>query len=84
MEILYDKPVYLCSGGYILYVEICNEISIECNKKVHTLYYQLLDRKKEFECIEEMIPAYSGITIFYDPRKCGCDKLRDVIEKIWL
>ncbi len=81
---IYEKPVVKTSGGYVLYVELCNEISLECNKRVHALYYAI---KKEVDegrvvGIEEIVPAYASLTIFFDPRKIDPDSLRRRIEEL--
>ena len=57
-------------AGYALYVELCSEISLECNRRVHALYYTLLDRAPELG-ITEVVPAYTSLTVFYDPRRVG-------------
>ncbi len=81
---IYDRPRALCSGGYALYLELCNEISLDCNRRVHALYYAILSRRSaELECVEEAVPAYSSLTLFYDPRRCSCEELVRRIESVW-
>ncbi len=82
---IYEKPIARCSGGYVVYVELCNEISLECNRRVHALYYAILSKKDsgEIPCIEEAVPAYSSLTLFYDPRRCSCDYVIKLVDRLW-
>jgi len=82
---IYEKVVARCTGGYALYVEVCNEVGLDCNRRVHALYYAILSARKSGEayCIEEVVPAYSSITLFYDPRRCRCEDLARFVERLW-
>jgi len=65
-------------GGRSVYVEICKDISLECNRRVHALYYKL----KELSGVEEIVPAYSSLLLIYDPLTIGYKDLRDKIEDL--
>ncbi len=82
---IYDKPLVRGCGGYVLYVELCKGISLECNKYVHALYYLIRKGVEGGEVvgIEELVPAYSSLTIFYDPRVTSLSKLIKYVEDLW-
>jgi len=68
---IYEKPKVKFVGGEIAYIELCDEVSLNCNKKVHVIYYLILKDIYEgkIDGILEVVPAYSSLTLFYDPRK---------------
>ncbi len=82
---VYDRPRIAASGGYVVHVEICNEVSLECNKLVHALYYTILQRVREGRVVgvEEVVPAYASLTIFYDPRHIDRNALVKLVEECW-
>ncbi len=81
---IYSNPRLVPSGGYVLHVEVCDEVSIECNAVVHSLYYRLL-RFAEDHGIGgvEVVPTYSAVTIFYDPRQTSRKELTKVILEFY-
>ncbi|MCD6278083.1 MAG: 5-oxoprolinase subunit PxpB [Desulfurococcales archaeon] len=80
----YARPVIKVSGGYVLHVELCQEISMKCNRRVHALYYMLLEELNEgrTDGITDVVPAYSSVTVFYDPRKTSSRELHRLIEEL--
>jgi len=79
---IYEEPVIKPVSGYIVYVELCKGIELECNRKVHTLYYgikKLID-EDSVRGIKELVPAYSSLTIFYDPREISWIKIKEIIN----
>ncbi|NPA97152.1 MAG: 5-oxoprolinase subunit PxpB [Crenarchaeota archaeon] len=83
--VIYERPKVRRSGGYVIHVELCNEISLDCNKLVHALYYKVLETVKEGSVrgIEEVVPAYSSLSIFYDPRQASWRRIAELIESLW-
>ncbi len=79
----YEEPKVRASGGYVLYVELCEGVSLKCNELVHKLYYILLSRAEEgmLQGVRELVPAYSSLTIFYDPRLVSANALRGEVLK---
>lgn len=80
---IYEKPRIKFVGGEIAYVELCDEISLNCNKRVHAVYYSILKDIDEgkVDGILEVVPAYSSLTLFYDPRKIKHESLESYIIK---
>lgn len=68
-------------GGYAVYVELCREVSLECNRRVHALYYALSSRAGDLG-VTEVVPAYSSLMIFYDPRKVRWREIARVVEEL--
>ena len=78
---IYKEPLVKGIGGQIVYVEFCDEISLECNKLVHLMYYSLSERN--IMGVLELIPAYSSLTIIYDPRLITYRRLIEEVKNIW-
>ena len=80
---VYREPRITPSGGYVLHVELCEGISRECNELVHRLYYAVLEMVREGEAhgIREAVPAYSSLTLFYDPRLTTARAVADVVKE---
>ncbi len=85
MSSTYEEPLIRCSGGYVVYVELCRGINLECNKYVHALYYLIKEgiRGGEVVGISELVPAYSSLTIFYDPNQVDSSKLINYVRSVW-
>ena len=82
---IYREPRVVASGGYSIYIELCDEVSIECNRLVHALYYALLEavRSGELGGVIEIVPAYSSITLFYDPRRARRKSIEAAVRELW-
>ncbi len=79
---IYEEPRIKGIGGYALYIEFCNEVSLECNKLVHILYYSL--ERAKVKGVKELIPAYSSLTIIYNPRIVSYRELTRIVKNTWL
>jgi len=68
---IYDNPVIKESGGYVVHIEFCTGINLNCNICVQKLWQALTELSKSGidDGIEEIVPAYSSLTIFYNPEK---------------
>ncbi len=70
------------SGGYVVHVDICVEVSMECVKEVHKLYYAT---KKELSgFVEEVVPGVSSLAVYYDPRLTSSEQIESKIRDLWL
>lgn len=74
---MYKQPKILPVGDKAIVVEFGDEISIECNNKVLSLYKNITSKKEPF--IISSIPTYRSLLIKYDPLKISYSEL---IEKI--
>lgn len=75
---MYDTPRFLNCGDTALTIEIGNEISEEINKKIISIYEFL--KESSIEGIEELLPTYCALTVFYDPLKCSINSLVETIR----
>lgn len=82
---IYEKPKVRFVGGDAIHVDFCDEISLDCNRRVHAVYYAILNDLREGRVlgIVEAVPAYSSLTIFYDPRKVRHDSLTSYVSKVF-
>jgi KipI family sensor histidine kinase inhibitor len=64
---LYQKTRYILAGDKAIVLEFGNEISRELNLLVRKMYYCI--RKKNIEGIEEMVPTYRSLIVYYNPQK---------------
>ncbi|MFN3268260.1 MAG: 5-oxoprolinase subunit PxpB [Zestosphaera sp.] len=71
----------LSSGGYVIHVDVCSDISLECVKATHKLYYTL---KKELSGgIKELVTGIVSLALFYDPREISSNDLIKKVEELW-
>jgi len=74
---MYQKTRYLAAGDKAIVLEFGNEISREVNLLVRKLYYSI--SKENIEGIEEMVPTYRSLIIYYNPQKI---KYADLSKKL--
>ncbi len=77
-----SNPKILFSGGYVVHMDVCEGISESCNELVLKAYHSLLRRlhKGEGVGVEEVVPTYTALTVFYDPRKVSRYDLKHLLE----
>jgi len=71
----------LSSGGYLIHVDVCRDITPECVRSMHKLYYAL--RKELSELIKELVTGVTSIALFYDPRIVSSDELVKKVRELW-
>lgn len=70
------------SGGYVIHVDVCKDITLECVNSIHKLYYTL---KKELSgLVSELVTGVTSIALFYDPRKISSDDLIKKVSELWV
>ncbi|MEM0244820.1 MAG: 5-oxoprolinase subunit PxpB [Zestosphaera sp.] len=70
------------SGGYVIHVDVCRDITLECVNAMHKLYYAL---KKELSgIINELVTGVTSIALFYDPRKASSEDLIKKVNELWV
>jgi len=74
---MYIKTRYLTAGDKAIVLEFGNEISKELNLLVRKMYYCI--NNKNIEGIEETVPTYRSLTIYYNPQKI---KYADLSKKL--
>lgn len=74
--------VFKQMGDSALMIQMGDKISIEINLEVHQLVSHINNLKLPF--IFEIVPAYSSLTIHYDPIKISNKGLESLIRDIWI
>lgn len=74
---MYQKTRYLTAGDKAIVLEFGNEISRELNLLVRKMYYCI--SKENIEGIEEVVPAYRSLIIYYNPQKV---KYADIVQQL--
>ncbi|MEO3993534.1 MAG: 5-oxoprolinase subunit PxpB [Desulfurococcaceae archaeon TW002] len=71
----------LSSGGYVIHIDVCSNISLECVEATHKLYYTL---KKELSGkIKELVSGIVSLALFYDPREISSNDLIKKVNELW-
>lgn len=73
MQTLYQTIKHLPVGDSALLVEFGKTISLDVNQKVHALNRAISVSKPEG--VEECVPAYSSLLVYYDPTETTYEKL---------
>jgi len=74
---LYPKTRYLLAGDRAIVLEFGNEISKKVNLLVRKLYYSII--KENIEGIEEIVPTYRSLIVYYNPQRV---KYTDLAQKL--
>lgn len=77
---MYPKTRYLLAGDRAIVLEFGNEISKEVNLLVRKLYYSI--SKKNIEGIEEMVPTYCSLIVYYNPQRVKYSVLTKKIKEL--
>ncbi|MEA1940194.1 MAG: 5-oxoprolinase subunit PxpB [Candidatus Caldatribacteriota bacterium] len=64
---MYQKARYLIAGDKAIVLEFKNEINKEVNLLVRKMYFNV--NKENIKGIEEIIPTYHSLIIYYNPQK---------------
>jgi len=70
------------SGGYIVHIDICEEVSMDCVKDMHKLYYSI--KKEIADLVDEIVPGVTSIAVYYDPRKISGEAVESKARELWL
>jgi len=77
---MYKKPRYLIAGDKAIIVEFGNKISQQLNLIVRKMYFSV--KKEKVVGVQEMIPAYRSLLIYYNPLKINFPTLVKRLKKI--
>ena len=62
---MYETPKFLAAGDRAIVIELGDEISIECNRRVHSLHEKI---ERDLPAgIVDLIPTYRSLLVEYDP-----------------
>ena len=76
---IYDGPLHLIVGGDILHVELGDEISLSCSRKIHELFYGI----SGVEGVTEVTPAYSSLAIKVDLSHTTFNQVIEQVNRFW-
>ena len=74
---MYQRTRYLTAGDKAIVLEFGNEISKKLNLLVRKMYYCI--SKENIEGIEEIIPTYRSLIVYYNPQKV---KYADLVQQL--
>lgn len=78
MKTLHKNFKYLAAGDRGLLVELGTNISLEVNQKVHSL--NLLISKLHLKGVEECVPTYRSLLVYFNPAETSVERLADTIK----
>ncbi len=61
---MYEAPKFLAAGDRAIVIELGDEISIECNRRVHSLHRAIA--RESLPGIVDIIPTYRSLLVEYD------------------
>ncbi|MEM4485770.1 MAG: 5-oxoprolinase subunit PxpB [Zestosphaera sp.] len=71
----------ISSGGYVIHVDVCKDVTPECVKAMHKLYYTLKRELSGF--VEELVTGVTSLALFYDPRSTSSSELVKKVRELW-
>jgi inhibitor of KinA len=74
-------PKFITYGGRAILADFGNKINLKINASVHN--FDRLIMSKKIKGIIETIPAYSSLTIIYDPEVLNANLLIKKLKSIW-
>jgi KipI family sensor histidine kinase inhibitor len=63
---MYDSPKFLAAGDQAIVIELGDEISAECNRRVHNLRRAI--QREAVQDVIDLIPTYRSLLVQYDGR----------------
>lgn len=69
------------SGGYVIHVDVCRDLTPECVEDMHKLYYTL--KKQLSGLARELVTGVTSLALFYDPRTASSDELIKKVRELW-
>ena len=61
---MYEAPKFLAAGDRAIVVELGDEISVECNRRVHSLHRAVA--REDLPGVVDIIPTYRSLLVEYD------------------
>ncbi len=75
------EPRILRSGGYVVHVDVCEELRMDCVEEVHKLYY--LVKRELADAVEEVVPGVTSVAVIYEPRRTDGRAVESEIRELW-
>lgn len=77
---MYEAPKFLAAGDRAIVIELGDEISIECNRRVHSLHRAIA--RESLPGIVDLIPTYRSLLVEYNPTQVSYTDMRDCLSDI--
>ena len=77
---MYEAPKFLAAGDRAIVIELGDEISIECNRRVHSLR-RAIERELPARIID-LIPTYRSLLVEYDATRFSYADMKDRLADI--
>ena len=77
---MYETPKFLAAGDRAIVIELGDEISIECNRRIHSLHREIV--RENLPGIIDIIPTYRSILVQYDVRLVSFGELKDRLSEV--
>ena len=77
---MYETPKFLAAGDRAIVIELGDEISIECNRRIHSLHREIL--RENVPGIIDIIPTYRSILVQYDVSLVSFGELKDRLSVV--
>ena len=77
---MYETPKFLAAGDRALVIELGDEISVECNRRVHSLHKEIV--REGLPGIIDIIPTYRSILVQYDVTLVSFGELMDRLSEV--
>jgi len=69
------------SGGYVVHVDICEDLTMEWVGRAHRLYYAIL--RELSGIVDEVVLGTTSLAVYYDPRRVRASDLIPLIRRVW-
>lgn len=77
---MYETPKFLAAGDGAIVIELGDEISIECNRRIHSLHREIV--RENLPGIIDIIPTYRSILVQYDVTLVSFGELKDRLSEV--
>ncbi len=77
---MYETPKFLAAGDRAIVIELGDEISIECNRRIHSLHREFV--RENVPGIIDIIPTYRSILVQYDVSLVSFGELKDRLSEV--
>ena len=77
---MYEAPKFLPAGDRAIVIELGDEISVECNRRVHSLHRAVA--RAEIPGVVDIIPTYRSLLVEYDASQVSFADISDGLANI--
>lgn len=77
---MYEAPKFLAAGDRAIVIELGDEISIECNRRVHSLHKAVA--RADIPGVVDIVPTYRSLLVEYDASQVSFADINDGLINI--